>query len=72
MATLVTDGASPLPRACTALTKSEEKERLLAVYETYEDRVRVPPNTKYLRKNPTGTGLCTPSHTPAVVQFRYS
>ena len=36
----VTDGArrfarlaaSPLPRACIALTKSEEKERLLAVY----------------------------------------
>ena len=24
--------ASPLPRACIALTKSEEKERLLAVY----------------------------------------
>ena len=24
--------ASPLPRACTALTESEEKERLLAVY----------------------------------------
>ena len=43
MATRVTDGArrerrfarlaaSPLPRACIALTKSEEKERLLAVY----------------------------------------
>ena len=31
MATRVTDGASPLPRACIALTKSEEKERLLAV-----------------------------------------
>ena len=37
MATRVTDGprftclaASPLPRACIALTKSEEKERLLA------------------------------------------
>ena len=29
MATRVT---SPLPRACIALTKSEEKERLLAVY----------------------------------------
>lgn len=40
--------------------------------KTYEDRVRVPQNTKYLRKNPTETGLCTPSHTPAVVQFRYS
>ena len=26
--------ASPLPRACTALTKSEEKERLLAVYHS--------------------------------------
>ena len=25
--------ASPLPRACIALTKSEEKKRLLAVYE---------------------------------------
>ena len=41
MATRVTDGArprfarlvaSPLPRASIALTKSEEKERLLAVY----------------------------------------
>ena len=45
MATRVTDGvndgcrprfarlaASPLRRACIALTKSEEKERLLAVY----------------------------------------
>ena len=41
MATRVTDGASPrfarraaspLPRACIAPTKSEEKERLLAVY----------------------------------------
>ena len=45
MATRVTDGArrerhprfallavSPLPRACIALTKSEEKERLLAIY----------------------------------------
>ena len=42
MATRVTDGASRprlarlaaslLPRACTALTKSEEKESLLAVY----------------------------------------
>ena len=35
MATRVTDGARrerPLPRACIALTKSEEKERLLAVY----------------------------------------
>ena len=31
MATRVTD-ASPLPRACIALTKTEEKERLLAVY----------------------------------------
>ena len=38
MTTRVTEGAtrernaggSPLPRACTALTKSEEKERLLA------------------------------------------
>lgn len=40
--------------------------------KTYEDRVRVPQNTKYLQKNPTGTGLCTPSHTPGVVQFRYS
>ena len=26
--------ASPLPRACTALTKSEEKKRLLAVYHS--------------------------------------
>ena len=41
MATRVTDGArrfarlaaSPLPRAYIALTKSEEKERLLAVYQ---------------------------------------
>ena len=43
MATRVTDGAgcrprfarlaaSPLPRECIALTKTEEKERLLAVY----------------------------------------
>ena len=42
MATRVTDGArrprfarlaaSPLPRTCIAPTKSEEKERLLAVY----------------------------------------
>ena len=41
LATRVTDGcrprftrlaASPLPRAWIALTKSEEKERLLAVY----------------------------------------
>ena len=43
MATRVTDdarggerfarlAASPLPRACIALTKSEEKERLLPVY----------------------------------------
>ena len=42
MATRVTDGArrprfarlaaSPLPRACIALTKSEGKERLRAVY----------------------------------------
>ena len=40
MATRVTGGASSfarlaassLPRACIALTKSEEKERLLAVY----------------------------------------
>ena len=45
MTTRVTDGArrerhprfallaaSPLPRACIALTKSEEKERLLAIY----------------------------------------
>ena len=31
MATRVTEGTA-LPRACTALTKSEEKERLLAVY----------------------------------------
>ena len=30
MATRVTDGA--LPRRCIALTKSEEKERLLAAY----------------------------------------
>ena len=28
--------ASPLPRTCIALTKSEEKERLLAVYEEHE------------------------------------
>ena len=27
--------ASPLPRACIALTKSEEKERLLAVYHWF-------------------------------------
>ena len=26
------------PRACIALTKSEEKERLLAVYKTYSPR----------------------------------
>ena len=26
--------ASPLPRACIALTKTEEKERLLAVYNS--------------------------------------
>ena len=34
MATRVTDGArrERLPRACIALTKSEEKESLLAVY----------------------------------------
>ena len=34
MATRVTDGArrERLPRACIALTKSEEKERLPAVY----------------------------------------
>ena len=49
MATRVTDGArrerrprfvrlaaSPLARACTHLTKSEEKERLLAVYQSVE------------------------------------
>ena len=31
--------ASPLPRACIALTKSEEKERLLAVYIRDENMV---------------------------------
>ena len=48
MATRVTDGArrprfacpaaSPLPRACIALTKSEEKERLLAVHRVLNRR----------------------------------
>ena len=35
MATRVTDGASPLPRACIAVTKSEEKGSLLAVYSWF-------------------------------------
>ena len=30
--------ASPLPRACIALTNSEEKERLLAVYDWEKTR----------------------------------
>ena len=30
--------ASPLPRACIALTKSEEKDRLLAVYTSTRDQ----------------------------------
>ena len=52
MATRVTDGArrerlppsfqrlaaSPLPRSCIALTKSEEKERLVAVYTSPRDQ----------------------------------
>ena len=46
MATHVTDGArrfarleaSPLPRACIALTKSEEKERLLAAYQWCKEK----------------------------------
>ena len=52
MATRVTDGArrerrprfvrlaaSPLARACNPLTKSEEKERLPAVYQSVEGMV---------------------------------
>ena len=52
MDTRVTDGArrerrprfvrlaaSPLARACTHLTKSEEKERLFAVYQSVEGMV---------------------------------
>ena len=35
MATRLTDAASLLPRACIALTQSEEKERLLAVYSRF-------------------------------------
>ena len=35
--------ASPLPRACIALTKSEEKERLLAVYSTRDLKLLWPP-----------------------------
>ena len=33
--------ASPLPRACISLTKSEEKERLLSVYENGKKAIDV-------------------------------
>ena len=58
MATRVTDGANtgdarlaalPLPRAWIALTKSEEKEGLLAVYRFYDGMgdTNLPPTPLY-------------------------
>ena len=43
--------ASPLPRACIALTKSEEKERLLAVYSI---QTRVPLSKTFSRNQILG------------------
>ena len=37
--------ASPLPRACIALTKSEEKERLLAVYKETQTELSLSKST---------------------------
>ena len=63
MATRVTDGArrfarlaaSPLPRAYIALTKSEEKERLLAVYQWCKEE-GVANNVEELKGVMTGKG----------------
>ena len=75
LATRVTDGASPLPRACIALTKSEEKERLLAVYDSSDsDSVAL---TTLLTTlifdfhkviNALTTQLTTPTPTPSLVK----
>jgi len=67
--------ASPLPRTCIALTKSEEKERLLAVYDSSDsDSVAL---TTLLTTlifdfhkviNALTTQLTTPTPTPSLVK----